>query len=164
MADRRALDPEAILGDLLRLDAGLGLEPYWGERSIFYNPGRAAPLGVIYASIKDHDGPNDASAELARPCVYRFAFGMAPDAYADRFGAPPRRPARGGVGALAEYDPARLCALVAHLVYAWMRWVQILSPTSADFQALRPPLEESLALVRSKWTRRTDNLPDARAH
>jgi hypothetical protein len=31
-------------------------ERYWGEDSIFYNPERAAALGVIFASVKDHDG------------------------------------------------------------------------------------------------------------
>ena len=86
------IEPEAILRELLELDPGLRIEPYWGERSIFYNPERARPLGVIVASVKDHDGPNDASAELSRAGVYRFAFGMAPGSYAERFGAAPERP------------------------------------------------------------------------
>jgi hypothetical protein len=59
--------PETILRDLLALDPGLQRERYYGEQAVFYNPGRMAPLGVIFASIKDHDGPNDRRANLSRP-------------------------------------------------------------------------------------------------
>src|SRR5919107_1086540 len=148
---QRALEPEAILRDLLRLDPDLRRERYWGERSVFYNPGRVAPLGVIFASIKDHDGANDRSANLARDGVYRFAFCLAPARYAQRFGDPPARPPKGGVVALPDYDPTRLNELMPHPVYAWMRWVQILSPTTESFEALRPLLRDSLEQVRARW-------------
>lgn len=151
---RRALDPESILSDLVGLDPGLGIEPYWGERSIFYNPRRAAPLGVIFASVKDHDGENDRSAELSRDGVYRFAFGMAPGSYAERFGATPARPAKGEVVEIAGYDPTRVGELMPHPVYAWMHWVQILAPTATEFEPLRPLLDESLELARLRWKRR----------
>ncbi len=155
MAGRRGvIESEEILRGLLGLDAALRLERYWGERSIFYNPGGTAPLGVIFASIKDHDGPNDRSAALSRAGVYRFAFGMAPAAYADRFGDPPARPPKGGVVTLPGYDPTRLGELMPHPVYAWMGWVQILAPTAAEFEPLRPLLDEALELVRTKWKRR----------
>jgi Family of unknown function (DUF6194) len=149
-----AIDPEAILRGLLGLDPGLRLERYWGERSIFYNPGRAAPLGVIFASIKDHDGENDSSAKLSRPDVYRFAFCLDPDTYAQRFGDTPARPPKGGVVALPRYDPTRLHELMPHPVYAWMRWVQILSPTRAEFDSLTPLLARSFELVKARWKRR----------
>jgi hypothetical protein len=68
------IEPEAILDDLLGLDPALMRQGYYGERSVFYNPGAAAPLGVIFASIKDRDGPDDKRANLSRPGVYRFAF------------------------------------------------------------------------------------------
>jgi Family of unknown function (DUF6194) len=150
-----ALEPEEILRDLLGLDPGLRQERYWGERSIFYNPGEVAPLGVIFASIKDHDGANDSSARLSREGVYRFAFCLAPEAYAQRFGDPPGRPPKGGVVALPDYDPTGLNELMPHPVYAWMRWVQILSPSRASFEALRPCLADSFELVKAKWQRRT---------
>ena len=153
-ATAQALEPERILDDLLGLDRGLRRERYWGERSIFYNPGRSAPLGVIFASIKDHDGANDSSSRLSRPGVYRFAFQLGEEEYAARFGALPGRPPKGGVVALPDYDPTRLHELMPHPVYAWMRWVQILSPTAADFEPLRPLLAQSLAVVRTKWRRR----------
>jgi hypothetical protein len=48
-----AIEPEQILRDLLALDPTLRRERYYGERAIFYNPGGVAPLGVIFAAIKD---------------------------------------------------------------------------------------------------------------
>jgi hypothetical protein len=146
--------PEAIVRELLGFAPGLRRERYWGEDSVFYNPRRAAPLGVIFASLKDHDGPNDSSADLTRSDVYRFAVGMAPATYRGRFGPQPARPPKGGVIDLAGYDPTRLGTLMPHPVYGWMSWVQILSPTAAQFDALRPLLAESLDLVRAKWRRR----------
>ena len=156
MAARRpaAIEPEEILQELLGLDPALRRAPYWGEQAVFYNPGDVAPLGVIFASIKDHDGPNDRSAKLSRPAVYRFAFGITADAFARRFGEPPARPPKGGVIALPGYDPTRLGELMPHPVYGWMGWVQILAPRAAEFESLRPLLAESLELVSSKWERR----------
>ncbi len=89
---QRAIEPEEILRDLLRLDPGLRRERYWGEQSLFYNPGGVAPLGVIFASIKDHDGENDRSSRLSRDGVYRFAFCLAPKTYSGLFGEVPARP------------------------------------------------------------------------
>ena len=161
-ARSRALAPDEILGELLRLDPGLRLEPYWGERAIFYNPGGAAPLGVILAAIKDHDGPNDRSAQLSRPGVYRFAFGLGPETFVRLFGAIPARPAKGGVIARAGYDPTRIDELMPHPVYGWMSWVQILAPTPPRHRSLRPLLAESLELARAKWRTRTARGHDVR--
>jgi hypothetical protein len=149
----QAIEPAEIITELLGLDRDLRVEPYYSEQAIFYNPGRAAPLGVIFAAIKDHDGPNDRASRLSRPGVYRLAFALAPKAYADRFGQVPARPPRGGVVAL-DFDPTVLNELTPHPVYAWMRWVQILSPTRRQFVALQPLLEESLGLARARWQRR----------
>jgi hypothetical protein len=149
-----AVAPEEVLTDLLGFDPGLGLERYWGERSVFYNPGRTAPLGVIFASIKEHDGPNDRSAQLSRPGVYRLAFQLSGADFARRFDELPKRPPKGGVVTLPGYDPTLLGELVPHPVYAWMGWVQILAPTAAQLESLWPRLAESLDLVRAKWQRR----------
>lgn len=149
----RGIEPAEIVAELLELDPRLRLEPYYSEQALFYNPGGAAPLGVIFAAIKDHDGPNDRASRLSRPGVYRFAFALAPDEYSARFGDPPARPARGRAVRIAS-DPAALNELGPHPVYAWMRWVQILVPARPQFVALRPLLEESLGLVRARWERR----------
>jgi len=150
----RAIEPEEVLSDLLGFDTKLRLERYWGERSIFYNPGGEAPLGIIWASIKDHDGENDSSSRLSRDGVYRFAFQLGRDEYERRFGARPGRPPRGGVVDIPAYDPTRLNELMPHPVYAWMGWVQVLAPTPGRFQSLEPLLSESLDTVRRKWARR----------
>jgi hypothetical protein len=60
-----AIAPEELLREPLSLDPGLRRERDWGEQSIFYNPGRRAPLGVIVASINDHTGANDRAAKLS---------------------------------------------------------------------------------------------------
>jgi uncharacterized protein DUF6194 len=148
------IDPEQILRELLAHDPALRRERYYGERAIFYNPDRAAPLGVIFASIKDRDGPHDRAADLSRPGVYRLAFGLARPTFARLFGAVPPRPAKGAAVALPGHDLARIGELTPHPVYAWMSWVQILSPTAARFASLEPLLAESLELARERWSRR----------
>ena len=149
-----ALEPAQILGDLLRLDRALRCEPYYGERALFYNPGRRAPLGTIFCSVKDRDGPNDKASRLSRPGVYRFAFEMSAATFERRFGPPPRRPPKGGQLALPDHDLTRVNVLTPHPVYGWMRWVQILAPTAERFEDLRPLLAESLTLVRERSERR----------
>ena len=147
------LAPEEILDHVLALDPALTLVPYYGELSIFYNPGGAAPLGVILVSVKERDGPNDRRSRLDRDGVYRFALGLRPDTFAGRFGAVPPRPPKGGAVDVLGHDPSRVGALSPHPVYAWMSWAQILSPTRRRFDALAPLIGESLDLARGKWER-----------
>ena len=150
-----AAEPEEILSDLLGLDPGLVRQAYYGERSIFYNPGRAAPLGTIVASIKDRDGPNDKAAELSRDGVFRFAFQIGHHEYVGRFGAVPPRPEKGQAVDVGRFDVTRLGELAPHPVYAWMRWVQILSLTRDQYDSLKPLLVESLDVVKAKWEQNT---------
>lgn len=151
-----AVEPEEILRDLLGLDPGLVRRAYYGERSIFYNPGGTAPLGTIVASIKDRDGPNDKVADLSRPGVYRFAFQLSKDEYVQRFRSVPPRPPKGRAVDLGGVGVTRLGELAPHPVYAWMRWVQILSPTREQYEALKPLLLDSLDVVKAKWRKRKD--------
>ncbi len=147
------IEPEEILRRVLALDRHLRREAYYGERAAFYNPGGVAPLGVIVASVKDRDGPNDAAARLSRPGVYRFALGIGRGAFERRFGAVPPRPPKGGALRLPDHDLTRLDALTPHPVYAWMSWVQILSPSEQSFTKLAPLLDEALGLARARWNR-----------
>jgi hypothetical protein len=149
-----ALAPGDILARLQRLDPELRRKRYYGEEALFYNPGDSAPLGVIFASIKDHDGPNDRRAELSRPGVYRLAFGLTSERFASRFGAIPERPKKGDAVSLPSWDLKRLDELMPHPVYAWMGWVQILSPGRASFESLQPLVAEGLEAARRKWERR----------
>lgn len=145
---------DEILDDLLGRDPGLTLTPYYGERSVFYNPGAVAPLGVIVVSVKEDDGPNDRSSRLSRPGVFRLALGLRAPTYEQRFGPHPARPPKGGVVALDGYDPARLDLLMPHPVYAWMSWVQVLSPSRERYAEIAPLVEEALDFGREKWSRR----------
>jgi Family of unknown function (DUF6194) len=149
----RGIDPTEVVAALLELDPEVRLQAYYGEQSLFYNPGGVAPLGVIFASLKENDGPNDRASRLSRAGVYRLAFQLTTEEFRAHFGAVPPRPARGGVVAV-DADPAALNELTPHPVYAWMRWAQILAPTRQQFAAVRPLLEESLSLARAKWQRR----------
>jgi hypothetical protein len=44
-----------------------------------------------------------------------------------------------------------------HPVYAWRRWVQVLSPSRPQYQSLKPLLAASLEVVKAKGakTKRT---------
>ena len=156
MANRAlpAVKAEELLSELLGLDPGLRRQADDGERSILDNPRGAAPLGTIVASVKDHDGPNDKAAKPPRQGAYRLAFRLTSERFAERFGQPPRRPPKGGLVDLVGHDPTRLGELAPHRVYAWMRWVQILSPTRAQYETLKPLLLDSLEVVKSRWRKR----------
>jgi hypothetical protein len=133
------LSPGEALDRLLAFDGELRLEAYYGERSVFHNPRGVAPLGAIFASVKERDGPNDAAA---------------------RFGGMPARPPKGGTVALPGWDLTRLDELTPHPVYAWMGWVQILSPSAASFERLQPLLAQSLDLARARWHHRGRHASD----
>ena len=152
-SERDILEPEGILDRLLEFDEGLGVEEYYSERAAFYNPGRAAPLGVIFAAIKDHDGPNDRRSHLDRPGVFRFAFQLTRADYIAHFERVPPRPPKGSAVEV-PFDVSRRDVLTPHPVYAWMRWVQILCPTAESFEELRPMLDRSLAAVKERWRKR----------
>lgn len=147
------LEPESILVRLAGLDPHLTEEAYYSERAVFYNPGRSAPLGVIFAAVKDHDGPNDRRSGLSRPGVFRFAFQLPRHEYDRRFGPAPARPAKGSAVTFG-HDPSVLDELTPHPVYAWMRWVQVLCPSQATFGLLLPLVEESLLSVKARWAAR----------
>jgi hypothetical protein len=82
------LSPGEALERLLAFDGELRLEAYYGERSVFYNPRGVAPLGVIFASVKERVG-----AEVAQvsPATYRERLERTRRAVAD-----PVRDAAGG--------------------------------------------------------------------
>jgi hypothetical protein len=49
------------------------------------------------------------------------------------------------------HDYAALDVLTPHPVYAWMGWVQILSPTASSFAEIRPLIEEAHRLAVAKF-------------
>ena len=114
--------------------------------------------GAIVASVKDRDEPNDKSAKLSREGAYRLALCLTPERFAKRFGQPPRRPPKGGVVDLAGYDLSRLGELMPQPVHAWMRWLQILSPsrsTRASSTICSPPTTNTSGGPRPRPGRRS---------
>ncbi|MCT0210306.1 DUF6194 family protein [Cyanobium sp. ULC065] len=100
------------------------------------------PNGVYFCTIKQHNGDNDKSTSLDREDVFRLAIGLNPENYARMFGGKPTRPVKGGVVA-TEYDYTELNELMPHPIYAWISWVQILSPGRDKFREIFPLIQEA---------------------
>ncbi len=147
------MTPSEVVDVLLDAFAGLVARPSWGETALFHNPDGRLPNGVYFLTVKEHDGENDRASELGRDGVFRVAFGLPRARYEERFGPRPPRPAKGGTVATG-HDFTRLGELMPHPVYAWMGWVQILSPSRRDLEALWPLVTESHADVMRRYERR----------
>lgn len=133
---------EKLADQLLAEYPGLVKRAGYGETVLFYNPTGLLPAGVYFASLKNHDGPNDQGSHLDRDGVFRVAFGLPDATYEGLFGPRPPRPGKGRVVHL-EHDFAAVDRLTPHPVYAWMGWVQMLSPSARNWQEIKPYLEES---------------------
>jgi hypothetical protein len=148
------VSPEDVVSALTARFEGLAPKSTWGETSLFYNPGGALPNGVYFCTIKDHDGANDTASDLARPGVYRVALGLPRGRYELLFGTRPPRPPKGGV-VDTGHDFAAVDVLTPHPVYAWMGWVQVLSPSAATFADLAPLFDEAYDAAVAKLGKRS---------
>jgi hypothetical protein len=149
-----SLTVDEIVAGLTGRFEGLAPKASWGETSLFYNPGAQLANGIYFVTIKEDDGENDKASRLGREGVFRVSFGLAGDAYQRMFGAKPGRPAKGGVVEVGgAFDFAGVGELMPHPIYAWMGWVQILSPSRAGFDALLPLLDDSYAAAKVKFAR-----------
>ncbi len=54
-----SMGPERILKYCLENLEGSVLVESWGEKGIFYNPGRVLKRGVYILTVKEKDGDND---------------------------------------------------------------------------------------------------------
>jgi hypothetical protein len=149
-----SISPQTIITHLTSTYEGITVKPAWGETAFFYNPGYQRKHGIYVATIKEHDGANDSASHLNRDDVFRFAFGLPITLYTQLFGPKPSRPARGHT-VHTHHDFTMLNQLMPHPVYAWMGWVQILSPDATTYQILQPLLAESYLTAQKKLTRRT---------
>jgi Family of unknown function (DUF6194) len=129
----------------------------WGETSLFYNPGQALPNGVYFCTIKSQDGENDRSSRLDRKGVFRLSIGISRPSYQGLFGDRPMRPAKGGV-VCSSHNFAALNELMPHPIYAWMGWVQVLSPTQQRFAELVPLIVEAHTMAAAKFSLRLKKL------
>jgi hypothetical protein len=147
------MKPQAIIDELCAALDGVVPKSTWGETALFYNPGRALPNGVYFCTFKERDGENDRASALTREGVFRMSIGISPETYVERFGPRPARPAKGCV-VNTGHDFAALDVLTPHPVYAWMGWVQILSPTASRYAEVRPLVEEAYRLAVAKFAAR----------
>lgn len=145
--------PEEIIAGIVSALPGVAPKASWGETALFYNPGGALPNGVYFCTIKEHDGEHDKASYLNREGVFRLSVGVGKDTYSRLFGQLPTRPPKGGVVATGHDFAARNC-LMPHPVYAWMGWVQILSPSKERFETLFPHIEEAHRRAVTRFRKR----------
>lgn len=141
--------PDDVLVALEATFTGLAPKATWGETSLFYNPDGVLPNGVYFCTIKERDGANDRASQLDRPGVFRLALGLPPVRYEQMFGPRPARPPKGGA-VLTDDDFTATDLLMPHPVYAWMGWVQVLSPSAATFAEIQPLLADAYGLAVEK--------------
>jgi hypothetical protein len=148
--------PEEIIQCICNRLSGVVPKASWGETSLFYNPGSVLPNGIYFCTIKQHNGENDKASNLDREDVFRVAIGLTPKTYVRLFGRKPTRPDKGGIVAM-EHDFTELNELMPHPIYAWMSWVQILSPSQDKFEEVFPLIEEAHQEAVKKFEKKTAN-------
>ena len=147
------MSPESVIRRITPEFQGLVQKATWGETSLFYNPGNALKNGVYFATIKEHDGENDKASYLDREGVFRLSFGLPPASYEQLFGPRPPRPHKGGI-VRTGHAFTELNTLTPHPVYAWMGWVQVLSPTDETMRDLAPLLTVAYQKARIAFNKR----------
>lgn len=148
------MTPEAIINRICTEFSGVVPKSSWGETSLFYNPEQVLPNGVYFCTIKEKDGENDSASNLNREQAFRLAIGLPAKTYISMFGPKPPRPAKGGIVA-TDHNFTVLNELMPHPVYAWMGWVQVLSPTEETFEQVLPLLQEAYARASEKFNKKT---------
>jgi hypothetical protein len=139
-----------VIASLQAKFSGLTPKASWGETSLFFNPGGVLPSGVYFCTVKDHDGANDKASQLDRPGVFRVALGLPRNRYEELFGPRPPRPPKGGV-VMTGHDFTVTNVVMPHPVYAWMGWVQVLSPSADTFAEMHPLFTASYDAVLAKF-------------
>ena len=147
------MEESAIARYICETFSGIVPVAAWGETSFFYNPGRALPRGVYFATLKAKDGDNDKASSLNRPGVFRLNIGISKPTYQSLFGEPPARPPAGGIVATG-HDFAAQDILTPHPVYGWMAWVSVVNPIPETFEKVKPLLAEAHGLAAGKFNKR----------
>ncbi len=150
---RGSMEAEGILKYCLENLEGSVLVESWGEKGIFYNPGRVLKRGVYILTVKEKDGDNDKGSRLDRPGVYRVNLGVRKDTFVKLFGAVPKRPGAGGVVEM-DYDFSAADCFLPHPVYAWMGWMCVLNPSEETFEDLKPYIREAYEYAKEKFAKR----------
>ena len=147
------MTPDEVLKYCLENLEGTVLVNSWGERGIFYNPGNVLKRGVYVLTVKEKDGDNDKSSNLDRENVYRVNIGVRKTTFIERFGAVPKRPAK-GCTVDSNYDFSAIDQIIPHPVYAWMGWICSLNPSKETFEELKPLIQEAYEYAKEKFKKR----------
>lgn len=147
------MSPESIVQLLTSTLDGVVPKSSWGETSLFYNPDNLLPNGVYFCTIKEKNGDNDKSSKLDRESVFRVSIGAGETNYLRLFGTKPKRPEKGGI-VNTGHDFSKLDELMPHPIYAWMSWVQILSPSNSSFEAITPIINNAHARAVVKFNKK----------
>lgn len=145
--------PEDLLRTLAERWDDVVPKPAWGETTLFVNPGDRLPHGVYFATVKLKDGKNDTASGLDRDGVWRFSLGLPLDVYRERFGRKPRRPGKGQI-VDTGHDFRAIDELMPHPIYAWMGWVQILSPSADSLRAMEALIDAAHARAVERYEKR----------
>jgi Family of unknown function (DUF6194) len=151
--DSRTMTPNQIIEHVFGALAGVVPKSSWGETAVFYNPGSNLPNDVYFCTIKQRDGENDKVSDLNRDGFFRLSIGLSRPSYHWLFGDRPPRPAKGRIVTTGR-DFAALNELMPHPIYAWMGWVQVLSPTTERFAELAPLIQDAHSLAVAKFDKR----------
>lgn len=141
---------------LLATYDGLDVQPSWGERAYFYNPGRRFARGAYFLTLKEKDGENDRASALDRPDVWRLNLGLPPEEFVRLFGHVPARPGRGQV-IDGPWDFSEIDSLMPHPVYGWMSWAAVLNPTEPTFAMLKPLIRHAYQKAARTFNKRNGN-------
>lgn len=147
------LTVEDIVSKILALDEGIIFDKNWGERALFYNPGRLLRKGIYVATFKERDGPNDSASKLARGGLFRLNLGLSKATYFTQFGFPPTRPAAGKT-IDKVHDFTAIDKLTPHPVYGWMSWVAIINPSGESLAKLMPLIIETVQAAKIKFDKK----------
>lgn len=147
------MKPDEILKYCLENLPGTVSVSSWGERGIFYNPDGKLKRGIYTLTVKEKDGDNDRSSKLDRENIYRVNFGVRKTTFVKMFGSIPQRPSKGCIVDM-NYDFSSINTLLPHPVYAWMGWVCILNPSEANFERLKPLIQEAYNYAQEKYLKR----------
>lgn len=147
------MTPDDILNYCLENLDGVVEINSWGERGIFYNPGRVLKRGVYVLTVKEKDGNNDRSSQLNRNGTFRVNLGLRKQTFQNLFGELPKRPAKGSVVEMS-YDFTNTDTIMPHPVYAWIGWICVLNPTIETFESLKTYIQESYEFAKEKFSKR----------
>jgi len=115
----------------------------WGDTFFSYAPDGVPASAQPFATIVTKDYPDDASAQLDRPGVFRVNVAAGRDA------------ARAVAGATSDDDdPTELDRLRLHPVYGSLGWVAVANPGPRTAETLRTLLRDAYEAARTRAERR----------